>query len=79
MQSIEDTLGRTRDGPRFGPRTIDLDLLLHGNEVIDSQALTLPHPRLVVRRFVLEPLFELNSELTLPDGTPIRELLTGEG
>ena len=79
MQSIENTLGRTRGDQQFGPRIIDLDLLLYGNKVIDSPALTLPHPRLVVRRFVLEPLFELNPQLTLPDGTLIRELLTGEG
>lgn len=79
LHSIENSLGRDRDGPRFGPRTIDLDLLLYGDEAIDSPGLTLPHPRLVERRFVLEPLFELNHELTLPDGTRVSDLLFGEG
>jgi 2-amino-4-hydroxy-6-hydroxymethyldihydropteridine diphosphokinase len=77
LLAVERKLGRerARGSPRFGPRTIDLDLLLHGDEVVKEPGLTVPHPRLAERRFVLEPLHELDPELTLPDGTPVRELL----
>jgi len=72
----ERELGRVRgDGPRFGPRTIDLDLLLYGDEVVDEPGLTVPHPRLAERRFALEPLHELDPELTLPDGRTVQDLL----
>jgi 2-amino-4-hydroxy-6-hydroxymethyldihydropteridine diphosphokinase len=56
---IEADHGRTRDGPQGGPRTLDLDLVLHGDERIDEPGLTVPHPRLHERPFVLEPLAEL--------------------
>jgi 2-amino-4-hydroxy-6-hydroxymethyldihydropteridine diphosphokinase len=56
-------------GPRHGPRPIDLDLLLLGDLEIASERLTLPHPEMTSRRFVLTPLLELNPELVLPDGT----------
>jgi 2-amino-4-hydroxy-6-hydroxymethyldihydropteridine diphosphokinase len=56
---IEADHGRTREGPSGGPRTLDLDLLVHGNERIDEPGLTIPHPRLHERPFVLEPLAEL--------------------
>lgn len=56
---IEAEYGRTREGPQGGPRTLDLDLLLHGDERIDEPGLTVPHPRLLERAFVLEPLVEL--------------------
>ncbi len=80
LNSIESALGRNRDEePRFGPRTIDLDLLLYEDEVFDSPDLTVPHPRLAERRFVLEPLCELDPDLALPDGTRVRDLLFGEG
>jgi 2-amino-4-hydroxy-6-hydroxymethyldihydropteridine diphosphokinase len=62
---VEYALGRTRETP-MGPRTIDLDLLLWGEERRDTQFLTLPHPRLHQRRFVLEPLAELASNLIHP-------------
>ena len=75
LLAIERRLGRERDGPRFGPRTIDLDLLLYGDETIDEPGLTVPHPRLHDRPFALEPLAELDPELTLPDGRRIRDLL----
>jgi 2-amino-4-hydroxy-6-hydroxymethyldihydropteridine diphosphokinase len=76
LLEIERELGRDRakEG-RWGPRTIDLDLLLYGDEVIDEPGLTLPHPRLAERRFVLEPLHELAPELVLPDGRRIKDLL----
>ncbi len=66
LLEIERELGRTRDGPRYGPRTIDLDLLLFGDEVVDEPGLTVPHPRLHERLFVLEPLFELEPGLSVP-------------
>jgi 2-amino-4-hydroxy-6-hydroxymethyldihydropteridine diphosphokinase len=59
---IEAGHGRTREGPQGGPRTLDLDLLLHGDERIDEPGLTIPHPRLHERPFVLEPLAELGWE-----------------
>ena len=55
-----------RDGERWGPRTIDLDLLVYGDEVVDEPGLRVPHPRLHERRFALEPLVELNPELAIP-------------
>ncbi len=73
---IEYALGRRRDVPR-GPRTIDLDLLLYGDRQINSQFLTLPHPRLHKRRFVLTPLAELAPALVHPIfNRTISELLT---
>jgi len=75
LLSIERELGRTREGPRFGPRTIDLDLLLYGDEVVDEPGLTLPHPRLHERRFVLEPLAELDGDLTVPVKGSVQALL----
>ena len=75
LLAVERSLGRERTGPRFGPRTIDLDLLLYGDETIDEPGLTVPHPRLYERRFVLEPLVELDSSLALPDGRALAALL----
>ena len=63
---VERELGRTREGPRFGPRTIDLDLLVYGDVVVDEPGLTVPHPRLHERRFALEPLAELAPGLVVP-------------
>ena len=63
--SIETSLGRVRE-ERWGPRVIDIDLLFMGDLIIDSPALTLPHPRLHERRFVLEPLSELAADLIHP-------------
>jgi 2-amino-4-hydroxy-6-hydroxymethyldihydropteridine diphosphokinase len=78
LLEVEQELGRMRgEGPRFGPRTIDLDLLLHGDEVVDEPGLVVPHPRLGERRFVLEPLHELDSQLALPDGRRVADLLLG--
>jgi 2-amino-4-hydroxy-6-hydroxymethyldihydropteridine diphosphokinase len=58
LQSVESALGRVRRG-HYGPRTCDLDLLLWGSETVDSPELTVPHPRLAERRFVLHPLCDL--------------------
>ncbi len=63
---VERELGRMRTGERWGPRTIDLDLLLYADEVVDEPGLTVPHPRLHERRFALEPLAELEPELEIP-------------
>jgi 2-amino-4-hydroxy-6-hydroxymethyldihydropteridine diphosphokinase len=76
LLAIERELGRQRTAERrWGPRAIDLDLLLYGDEVIDEQGLRVPHPRLAERRFVLEPLEELDPDLSLPDGRRIKDLL----
>ncbi len=63
---VERELGRVREGERWGPRTIDLDLLVYGDETVDEPGLRLPHPRLHERRFVLEPLVELEPDLEIP-------------
>jgi 2-amino-4-hydroxy-6-hydroxymethyldihydropteridine diphosphokinase len=76
LLSIERGLGRVRgEGPRYGPRTIDLDLLVYGNEMIDEPALVVPHPRLHERRFALEPLSELDPELVVPGRGSVSSLL----
>jgi 2-amino-4-hydroxy-6-hydroxymethyldihydropteridine diphosphokinase len=78
LLAIERRLGRVRgEGPRFGPRTIDLDLLLYGQETVEEPGLTLPHPRLHERRFALEPLAELDPALEVPGRGPVRALLAG--
>jgi 2-amino-4-hydroxy-6-hydroxymethyldihydropteridine diphosphokinase len=77
MLAVERQLGRERTGPRFGPRTIDLDLLLYGDRQIDSAGLEVPHPRLAERRFVLEPLAELDGDLEVPGRGSVRALLAG--
>jgi 2-amino-4-hydroxy-6-hydroxymethyldihydropteridine diphosphokinase len=75
LLGVERTLGRTRDGPRFGPRTIDLDLLLYGNLELDEPGLEIPHPRLHERRFALEPLAELDPALLVPGRGTVSALL----
>ncbi len=73
---LEAVAGRERR-IRWGPRTLDCDLLLHGGATIDQPGLRVPHPRLAERRFVLEPLLEVRPAAALPDGTPLRPLLDG--
>ena len=70
LQRIEQAYGRVRS-ERNAPRTLDLDLLLHGTQVWDSDLLVLPHPRAHLRAFVLEPLAELAPQLQLPGLGPI--------
>ena len=70
-KDVERELGREPGGPRHGPRPIDIDLLLLGDLECRSERLTLPHPEVCSRRFVLDPLLELDPSLTLPDGTPL--------
>ncbi len=65
LQAIENAAGRVR-GAHWGPRVLDLDLLLHGQTVCDTERLTLPHPQLAVRDFVLWPLTEIAPEVQVP-------------
>lgn len=74
-QAIELEQGRVRKEERWGPRTLDLDMILYGNEVIDSERLTVPHYGMKEREFVLYPLAEIAPNLTLPCGTRLDELL----
>ena len=74
-QSIEQQHGRVRKKERWGPRTLDLDIILYGQEVIENERLTIPHYGMKVREFVLYPLAEIASELCLPDGTALKDLL----
>jgi 2-amino-4-hydroxy-6-hydroxymethyldihydropteridine diphosphokinase len=75
LLAVEQALGRTRTGPRFGPRTIDLDLLLYGDSMLAEPGLTVPHPRLRERAFVLEPLAELDPTLAIPGLGDVKSLL----
>jgi 2-amino-4-hydroxy-6-hydroxymethyldihydropteridine diphosphokinase len=76
LLDVERRLGRVRgDGPRFGPRTLDLDLLLYGAERLVEPDLVLPHPRLHERAFVLEPLAELDPSLEVPGKGTVSALL----
>ncbi len=74
LLDVERALGRER-AERWGPRTIDLDLLLYDRLVLDEPGLTLPHPRLHERRFALEPLAELAPGLELPGRGSVESLL----
>jgi 2-amino-4-hydroxy-6-hydroxymethyldihydropteridine diphosphokinase len=74
LLGVERQLGRVRT-VRYGPRTCDLDILLAGDEVVEEPGLAVPHPRLAERRFALEPLVELDPELTLPGGALLGSLL----
>ena len=74
LQAIENNHHRVRD-LRWGPRTLDLDLLLYDNQTIESERLTVPHPRLQERNFVLYPLADIDPQLTLPSGITLQSLL----
>jgi 2-amino-4-hydroxy-6-hydroxymethyldihydropteridine diphosphokinase len=78
-KEVEADRGRALGGPRHGPRPIDIDLLLLGDIEMSSDRLTLPHPEVSSRRFVLLPLLELDPALRLPDGTELRSALEGLG
>ncbi|MEW6353364.1 MAG: 2-amino-4-hydroxy-6-hydroxymethyldihydropteridine diphosphokinase [Pseudomonadota bacterium] len=77
LLDIERRHGRIRDGVRWGPRTLDLDLLLYGELQHHDADLTLPHPRLHERSFVLYPLYDVAPDLVIPGYGPLRELLQG--
>src|SRR5829696_2878490 len=72
---LERDLGRTRHGPRLGPRTIDLDILLYDTRIVDEPGLRIPHPRMAERMFVLEPLAELDPGLEVPGQGRVQALL----
>jgi 2-amino-4-hydroxy-6-hydroxymethyldihydropteridine diphosphokinase len=75
LLDVERELGRVRTGERYGPRTIDLDLLLYGQETIEEPGLRVPHPRLAERRFALEPLLDLDPALRVPGRGSVQALL----
>nr|VFK30066.1 MAG: 2-amino-4-hydroxy-6-hydroxymethyldihydropteridinediphosphokinase [Candidatus Kentron sp. MB] len=75
LQSIEHRYGRVRGDVRWGPRTLDLDLLLYGDRQITGEILTIPHPGLHQRAFVLYPLYEIAPQLTVPGRGPVARLL----
>lgn len=72
---IESDLGRRRDGQRWGPRVLDLDVLVFGSEVIQTEGLQVPHPRLADRPFVLVPLNDLAPGLNVPGRGVVKQLL----
>jgi len=75
LQQIELAHGRQRKAERWGPRTLDLDILLFGMQQIDHPELTVPHYGMQLREFVLYPLAELAPDLILPDGVALQSLL----
>lgn len=75
MQAIEQLQGRDRSGQRWGPRTLDLDLLLYGDEVITTETLLVPHPGMVERDFVLIPLAEIAPDVVIPGQPALKQLL----
>ena len=75
LRNIEDAFGRTRDTGSNGPRILDLDLLLYGDSQLVLADLQIPHPRMHLRRFVLEPLLELDPDVTIPGHGAARDLL----
>ncbi|MGC8571035.1 MAG: 2-amino-4-hydroxy-6-hydroxymethyldihydropteridine diphosphokinase [Caldivirga sp.] len=78
LRSIEDELGRTRVGDKYAPRTIDLDLILYGNLIINGGGLRIPDPEISSRPFLTIPLFELNPDLVIPGlNKSIREIIKG--
>lgn len=76
LQHIENNNNRQRDGKRWGARTLDLDLLLYGNMMIDSESLIVPHPWMCQRSFVLYPLQDLSPDLIFPDGRTLVQCIT---
>ena len=75
LLEVERGLGRIRGGERYGPRTVDLDLLVYGDVTLAEPGLEIPHPRLHERRFALEPLAELAPGLEIPGKGPVEALL----
>lgn len=75
LQAIEQQQGRVRKVERWGPRTLDLDMLLYGDSIYEDERLTLPHYDMKQRAFVLYPLADLAPDLVLPCGTPLAQLL----
>jgi 2-amino-4-hydroxy-6-hydroxymethyldihydropteridine diphosphokinase len=78
-KEIEVERGRALDAPRHSARPLDVDLLLLGDLELATERLTLPHPEVISRRFVLAPVLELDPDLALPDGTRLAAALDGLG
>ncbi|HCH7900131.1 TPA: 2-amino-4-hydroxy-6-hydroxymethyldihydropteridine diphosphokinase [Klebsiella oxytoca] len=78
-QRIEQQQGRTRKAERWGPRTLDLDIMLFGEQVLNTPRLTVPHYDMKNRGFMLWPLFEIAPELRFPDGLALRDVLATLG
>lgn len=78
-KEVEADRGRVLDAPRHSPRPLDVDLLLLGDLEMSTERLTLPHPEVTSRRFVLAPLLELDPELALPDGSQLEAALAALG
>jgi len=78
-KAVEAERGRVLDAPRHSPRPLDVDLLLLGDLELTTGRLTLPHPEVTSRRFVLEPLLELDPDLSLPGGTRLADALAALG
>lgn len=75
LQAIEQQFGRVRKDERWGARTLDLDMLLYGDQIISTERLTVPHYGMKLREFVLIPLAEIATNLQLPDGSLVDDLL----
>ncbi|MCX7926059.1 MAG: 2-amino-4-hydroxy-6-hydroxymethyldihydropteridine diphosphokinase [Fimbriimonadales bacterium] len=75
VKAVEAELGRTFDEGRWMPRTLDVDIILYDDLTLETPSLTIPHPRMRERAFVLIPLAEMTPDYILPDGTPLQELL----
>lgn len=75
MQTVENSQGRVRRGERWGARTLDLDLLLYGRDILETEELTIPHYGLTERAFVLYPLAEISPNLIVPNKGALAELL----
>jgi len=75
LQEIENMMGRVRGGQHWGPRVIDLDLLTLGDELIDQDGLTVPHPGIALRNFVLLPLREVAPQLVIPGLGPLADIV----
>jgi 2-amino-4-hydroxy-6-hydroxymethyldihydropteridine diphosphokinase len=75
LQAIEHAHGRERGQIRWSARTLDLDILLYGDMVINLPSLQVPHPRMMQRKFVLEPLADLYPDMLFPNGTPMNQAL----
>jgi 2-amino-4-hydroxy-6-hydroxymethyldihydropteridine diphosphokinase len=75
LQAIENKQGRVRSGEKWGPRTLDLDILLYDNQQIETERLSIPHPGIYERAFVLYPLYECVPDLILPNGQKVYDLL----
>ena len=75
LHEIENSHGRVRPAEHYANRTLDLDLITYGNQIVDTETITVPHPRAHQRRFVLEPWSELDPDAELPGKGRVKDLL----